>query len=247
MKMRAIAAAMVMSAVASPTWALDDLSLDKLTAKGQATFEALTEDLAAALSYKAIVPAEPLGMPGFDVGLELSLTKLQNTDKWGEAIGDTSLSILPLPKLHAHVGLPFGVDFGAVYASVPSTNIKYYGGELRYSFVSGNTLIPAVAVRGAMTKLTGVDHFDLSTKSLELTVSKGFLMLTPYAGIGNVWATGSSDVKKSSGATAFSDADLSLFKAFLGLNINMGLVNFAFEADKTGDAPTYSAKFGLRF
>ncbi len=245
MKMRAIAAAMVMSAVASPTWALGDLSLNDLP-KVQATFDALSEDLAAALSYKAIVPAEPLGLPGFDVGIEASFTKLQNTDKWGDAMGDKSLSILPVPKLHGHVGLPFGVDFGAVLASIPSTNIKFFGGELRYSFVSGNTLIPAVAVRGAMTKLTGVDHFDLSTKSLEVTVSKGFLMLTPYAGIGNVWATGSSDLKVGN-ANAFSDADLSLFKVFLGLNINMGLVNFAFEADKTGDAPTYSGKLGLRF
>lgn len=247
MKMRMIAAAMVMGAAASPTWALDDLSLDKIKSLGQPTFKALSEDLAAALSYKAITPAEPLGMPGFDIGLEVTATSPQNVDKWGSAIGDTDLSLLPLPKLHAHVGLPFGIDVGAVYSMMPGINIKYLGGELRYSFVSGNTLIPAIAVRGAFTTLSGVDALDLSTKSLELTVSKGFLMFTPYAGLGNVWATSSSDVKLVGTTNAFSDEDLSLFKMFVGLNINMGLVNVAFEADKTGDAPSYSGKLGFRF
>jgi len=246
MKMRMVAAAMVMGVASSPTWAVSDLSLDSIKTLGQPTFKALSEDLAAALSYKGVIPAEPLGLPGFDVGVETTFTAPQSVDKWGSAIGNKDLSLLPLPKLHAHIGLPFDIDVGGVYAMVPGSNIKYFGGELRYSFVSGNLALPAVAVRGAFTKLSGVDHFDMSTKSVELTVSKGFLMFTPYAGIGEVWANSSSDLKVGA-VNAFSDVDLSLFKMFLGLNINMGLINFAIEGDKTGDAPSYSAKLGLRF
>jgi len=241
-----VAAAMVMGVASSPTWAVGDLSLDSIKTLGQPTFKALSEDLAAALSYKGIVPAEPLGLPGFDVGVEATFTQPQSVDKWGNAIGSTDLSVIPLPKLHAHIGLPFDIDIGGVYAMVPGSNIKYFGGELRYSFVSGNLALPAVAVRGAFTTLSGVDHFDMSTKSVELTVSKGFLMFTPYAGLGEVWASSSSDLKVGAN-NAFADEDLSLFKMFAGLNINMGLINFAVEADKTGEAPSYSAKLGLRF
>ncbi|MDH5301298.1 MAG: hypothetical protein OEW58_08055 [Gammaproteobacteria bacterium] len=224
------------------------IDLNSLTG-GQAAFKALSEDLTSALSYKAITPAEPLGILGFDVGAELTLTKPANDDKWASAIGESSVSMLPMPKLHAHLGLPFGIDVGAVYSNLSVADISYFGGELRYSFVGGNTLLPAVSVRGTMTKMSGADHLDLDTKGLELSISKGFLMITPYAGIGQVWATSKpgATFKALPAPATLSDVDVSQSKWFVGANINMGLMNFAFETDKTGDASSYSAKVGLRF
>jgi len=218
-------------------------AIDLNNIPGQPEFKALSEDLTSALSYKAITPAEPLGILGFDVGAELTVTQPANDDQWAAAIGESSVSVLPMPKVHAHLGLPFGIDVGAVYSSLSAADISYMGGELRYSFVSGNTLIPAVSVRGTMTKMSGADHLSLDTKGLELSISKGFLMVTPYAGIGQVWGTSTP----GAAFTALSEEDVSQSKWFVGANINMGLMNFAFETDKTGDASSYSAKFGLRF
>lgn len=225
------------------SWAVGDLSLGAITAQGQATFKALSEDLGAALSYKAITPAEPLGTVGFDIGLEATFTELNSIDKWGGAIGATDLSYLPLPKLHLHKGLPFSLDVGAVYSSVPGSNVSYWGGELRYSFVSGNLALPAIAVRGSYTSLVGVDDISLSTKGLELTVSKGFLMFTPYAGLGQVWI----DSEPGAAFSPLTSESISATKMFLGLNLNMGLMNLAFEGDKTGESASYSAKLGFRF
>ena len=240
---KSLIAGLALSAVASSSWALGNIDAAKLAT--QPIVDSFTEDMGAALSYKAISPAEPLGLIGFDVGLEVTGTKLASIDTWGTAIGSTDLAYLPLPKLHVHKGLPMGIDLGVVYSKVPSTDISYAGGEIRYSFISGNVAIPAIAVRGTYTTLLGVDEVDLTTKGVELTVSKGFLMLTPYAGIGNIWTSSSIDTGVT-GVGSLS-SDVSMTKWFVGLNLNLGLMNFVYETDKTGDSQSHSIKVGFRF
>lgn len=216
-------------------------------------FEAATKDLGAMFSYKAIAPAEPLGggiIPvGFDVGVEVTASQLANKDVWGEGVLPSSLDLdyVPLPKVHVHVGIPFGIDFGAVYSALPGGDIGFAGGEVRYSFVSGNVAIPAVAVRGAYTTVLGVDQLELTTKSIEIAISKGFLMVTPYLGAGVVFVDSSLTASDPNISIRPADQSLQLSKFFGGLNLNLGLMNFAFEADKTGDAMAYSLKFGFRF
>ncbi len=249
---KSVVAGAVLACSASSVYAIGNFDPKVFTKAMQPEFNAMTEDFGAALSYKAITPAEPLGLIGFDFGLELTATKLSSIDKWGNAIGNKDLSYLPLPKLHVHKGLPFGIDLGAVYSQVPSTDIQYWGGEIRYSFVSGNLAIPAVAVRGSYTQLVGIDELDLTTKGLELTVSKGFLLLTPYAGIGQIWSNASLDYTYTESTTSQDvnvklDGDAAMFKWFVGLNINLGLMNIVFEADQTGESMSYSGKLGFRF
>ena len=235
---KSLVAGSVLSMVATSSWALG--SFDASTLIGS-KYDSFVKDAGSAFSYKAVSPAEPLGLLGFDIGVELTGTSLEGIDEWGEAI-DSDIALLPFPKIHAHKGLPFGIDLGLVYSSLPAVDISYIGGELRYSFVSGNVALPAVAVRGTYTQLLGIDELELSTKGVELTVSKGFLMLTPYAGIGNVWTDSTLTL-----AGTDTTADASQFKYFIGLNFNMGLMNFVAEMDQTGDAMSYTGKVGFRF
>jgi len=70
---------------------------------------------------------------------------------------------------------------------------------------------PAIGVRGSLTKLSGVDQLSLDTRGLDLSISKGFALLTPYAGIGRVWSTAipkasRSCVARSSRSTRASSA-----------------------------------------
>jgi len=206
----------------------------------QNTFNNLVKDLGSALSYKAIAPAEPLGLLGIDLGLEFSSTKL-NSDAVKIAAGGDGATTLLVPKVHVHKGLPFALDVGAFVSAVPSSNIKVTGMELRYSFIEGSTVMPALALRGTYTKLSGVDHFDLKTNGLELTISKGFAMLTPYAGVGKVKVVGNSDY------SSLDEESVTLNKTYIGLNINLGLLNIVGETENTGDDNTTSLKFGFRF
>ncbi|UUZ47864.1 hypothetical protein LP420_33010 [Massilia sp. B-10] len=153
----------------------------------QAEFANLSKDFTAAASYKGVSPAEPLGLTGFDIGVELTSTKMKHGDVWEKAGADSST--LYMPKVHVHKGLPFNIDIGASLSMVPGSDIKIGGAEIKYALIEGGTATPAVSVRGAVTRLFGVDQIDADTRSLELTVSKGFLNMTPYGGVGKVWGT----------------------------------------------------------
>jgi hypothetical protein len=182
-----------------------------------------------------------LGITGFDLGLEVSSTKVQNSPQWTKVTG-SSVSNLIVPKLHIYKGLPLNFDIGAFYSIVPGTNIKLYGGELRYAILEGGVASPAVGIRGALTKLSGVSQLAFSTKSLDVSISKGFAIFTPYAGIGYVWVDSNPDA-----VTTLKEEPFRQNKVFVGGNFNFGVTNLALEYDKTGSAPTYSVKLGFRF
>jgi hypothetical protein len=229
-----LALACVLGCFTASAWAGNTIDPTKFNV--QSEFKTFSEDLGAALSYKAVTPPAPLGVTGFDLGLEVTSTKMRNLN-----IATGGSNTLPVPKLHVYKGLPMGFDIGAVYSAVPSSNVKYYGGEVRYAIMKGGMALPAVGVRGAITKLTGVNQLSLDTKSLDVSVSKGFLMFTPYAGVGSIWTTSNPSV------AGLTKESITQTKIFGGVNANMGLVNFALEADKTGSANSVSAKVGFRF
>lgn len=216
--------------------------INNLGALSQTQFRAVSEDLGAALSYKPLVPAEPLGITGFDIGIAVTGTKLQSRAALELASSGSVPATLPVPTLRVHKGLPFNIDLGVAYAAVPSSNIRLIGGELRWAVLAGSVATPAVALRLSATSLSGVDQLKLNTAGLDVSISKGFAMLTPYAGVGTVRVK--SEAKGVAGLTSESFGQ---GKVFAGLNLNMGLVNLAFEGDKTGDATSYGMKFGLRF
>lgn len=222
------------------TNAADDI--DQINQLIQTDFRRLSEDLGAALSYKAVIPATPLGLTGFDLGVEVTATQLENRDAWDRASSGTAPDTLYVPRLHLHKGLPLGFDIGAFYTSVPGSNIELWGAELRYAIIQGGALTPALGLRGTYSKLSGVDQLDFHTKGLELVVSKGFAIFTPYAGVGRVWT-----VSEPVGVTNVSKEEFTQGKYFVGGNVNLGLINLALEADKTGDATSYNAKLGFRF
>lgn len=229
---------------ALPTLAHAGGDIDRLQNLAQSEFRLFSEDLGSALSYKALAPAEPLGITGFDVGLEVTATNMEHANLFNKASSDSGFSTLPVAKLHVHKGLPFNVDVGAFLSGAPDSNIRLMGAEIRYAFIEGGITMPAVAVRGTYTLLTGVDQLDLDTKGIELTISKGFAILTPYAGIGRVWTTSTPNLPAP---FTLQEESFSQDKVYVGANLNVALMNLAVEADKTGDATSYGLKLGLRW
>ncbi|MFA6121014.1 MAG: hypothetical protein WCT35_08985 [Sideroxydans sp.] len=223
-------------------------TINSLQSLGQADFRSLSEDLGSALSHKSISPAESLGVTGFDVGVDITqttLAKTKDSNIWTAIGTGNKPSNLYVPKLHIAKGLPMGLDIGGFVSTIPTTGITLMGAEVKYDILSGNVALPAVAVRGAFTKLSGVNQLSFDTKSLDVSVSKGFAMFTPYAGIGQVWVNSKANV------TGVGNVNLSESftqqKVFIGGNLNMGFTNIALEMDKTGAASSTSLKLGFRF
>ena len=230
--------------LASATVASAASDIDQLQNAIQSEFRLLSEDLGAALSYKLLSPAEPLGITGFDIGVSASATSLENVTVLDRVTSSTSSipSTIVVPRVQVVKGLPFGIDIGASYAAVPGSNIKLIGAELKYAMLSGSVATPALAIRGSFTKLSGVDQLDFDTKGIDISISKGFTLLTPYVGVGAVWVTSTPN-----NVLTLAEEKFRQNKFFGGINVNFGLFNMAFEGDKTGDAASYGAKFGLRF
>lgn len=246
MKKTAAALPVALLAAAAPatTWAYDLTSLDALT---QSEFRLLSEDLGAALSYKPIIPSEALGLTGFDLGVAASGTQLKNAVLLSKAANGASVrTTMPLVSARAHKGLPANIDIGVSYTAVPSTDIRAYGGELRWAVLPGSTVMPAVAIRGSGTKLTGVDQLGFTTYGLDVSVSKGFAIFTPYGGVGTVWVKSSPKGTAAAAPANLRDEKFNQTKLYAGVNINLG-VNLAFEYDNTGSISTFSAKVGFRF
>ncbi len=228
--------------IAQPAMAASITTLGQL---GQGEFRTLSEDLGAALSYKPVTPAAPLGTTGFDMGIEVTQTDTSKSSQlWSKATnGGSSISKLYVPKLHVAKGLPFGIDVAAFYSKVPSTNISLWGGELRYAILQGGITQPAIGVRASYTKLSGVDQLSFNTTGLDISISKGFAMFTPYAGIGQVWVSSTANVAP----LTLSAEKFTQGKFFVGGNLNLGLTNLAAEWDKTGGIQSLSLKLGFRF
>jgi hypothetical protein len=223
------------AAISLPVCASD---FERVQTLSQAEFASLARDFTAVASYRSLAPAEPLGAIGFDIGAAVSATRLDNAAVWEKA-GFEHTSVY-MPTLRLQKGLPGNVDIGATFTAVPDSDIKLVGAEIKYAFVAGNVGLPALAVRAAATKLSGVDEFDLATRSVELTVSKGFLLVTPYAGVGKVWGT----LTPGAGHLVREKPEGS--KVFAGFNLNLGIADLAAEVDRIKSNQTVSVKLGFR-
>jgi hypothetical protein len=228
-------------------WAFASLSaqaqsFDVNQLSGASAFEALVQDTGAMASYRGQVPAEPLGVTGFDMGLSITQARLNNSAAYRNATTGLS-STAYWASLHAHKGLPGGWDIGAFISRGMDTQgepdgIDQRGVALKWALIEGNTALPAVALRASATELTGIGQYSLKTQGLDLSISKGLALFTPYAGVGVVQAKGRS--------AALSDS-ATLNKTFVGIGTNLLLININMEYDKTGDVPSYSLQAGWRF
>lgn len=213
--------------------------IDLQTGMLQSQFKDMSKELGLLISYAPLSPAEPLGILGFDAGVEITAAKIDSSN-WDKAISNPPDYIM-LPKLHIQKGLPLGIDVGLEYATVPNSNISLYGAELKWAVLRGTMVSPAVAIRGSYTALTGVNELEASTKGLDVSISKGILFITPYAGVGQVWI----DTKEKAGL-GLDDVSTIATKIFLGAKVKLLLVNLVFQADFS-DINMYSARVNVGF
>lgn len=218
----------------------------------QGAFKALSREAGAGITFRNVAPAEPLGITGFDLGVEVSAVQIQdNSGYWNEAFQGDAPSFLLLPKLRARKGLPFGIDVGAMYAYVPDSNIKLFGAEVSKAILEGSVATPALGIRGTYSKLVGVGDLELQTAGIDASISKGFLFLTPYAGAGAVWidskATGRLQELAVAAGSPLQEEKFWQPRYFAGVKISpLPLFSITAEAEYQ-ERPIYSLKAALGF
>lgn len=231
---------LVALALVAGAWPAHAADFPTIGSLAQGEFANLARDLGAVISYKGVTPATSLGAVGFDVGVEVTDTRIENSAAFQRA-GAGAQSHLVVPKLHVHKGLFGGLDIGAFVAGAPEVGATIFGAELRYAIVEDGLATPALALRASGSKAGGLGDLSIATAALDVMASKKFTALTPYIGVGTV------RVQASARGTGLQEERFNRSRVFGGLNVNLIGVNVAFEAEKMGANTSLSAKVGLRF
>lgn len=242
-----IAAALTLAV--SPVLAADiSFTTASVSGFGQKEFKNLSKEAGAALGYRNMAPAAPLGVTGFDIGVEVSAININKSSKdWSSAFNNDAPSYLVIPKIRARKGLPLGIDVGAMYSYVPDSNIKLYGAELSKAILDGGMATPAVGVRATYTKLAGVNDLSLQTYGVDASVSKGFLFITPYAGAGMMWVNSNARGNLHTLVPSLTSETISVPRVFGGLKLSpLPLLGITAEAEYAA-RPIYSLKAAVSF
>lgn len=216
----------------------DDINING--ALGQQNFDDLSQDLGAVTSYKQLEGSASEGITGFDVSFNAGATQVDHQAAWAAATGSSTTTV-PFADVRVSKGLPLGFDIGGEYSFVPGSNVKLYGFEGRYAILDGGLIEPSVSLRAAYTKLSGVDNLSFDTKTLDVSVSKGFGPVTPYAGVGEVWTNSTPDASTGLVGKSFSNTEV-----FAGVTFNLG-VHLALEYNRIAGNTTYGIKLGFGF
>jgi len=224
------------------SWASDIEFTDAIT---QEDFKDFVKELGVATWFNPVTPAAPLGILGFDVAIDTVVTDIsEDKDFWRKMVADNDpFSYFVIPRVHLQKGLPFGLDVGAMYAVVPSSNVKLWGLEARYALLEGTMITPALTLRASYSALDGVDDIDLNTFSLDALVSKGIFMVTPYAGASAIGIRGSENSDK----VVLNTVTETDFKTFVGVQFSPFPLVIVNGEISFGEVPQYALKIGVKF
>lgn len=231
-------ALIMMTAAESMAW---DINFQTGTAQDE--FKNVSKELGSAIAYRNLAPAEPLGVTGFDVALQISGVSIKDDSGYWKKATDNAPSYLGYPTLRVRKGLPLGIDVGAMYSYVIDSDIRLYGVEVSKAILEGGVTSPALGVRATWTKLTGVNDLDLQTAGIDASISKGFLMLTPYAGGGMVWI----DSKPTGRISTLHSESMWQPRGFVGVKVSpFPIFGITGEVEYAA-RPIYSLKVALSF
>lgn len=214
----------------------------------QDAFKSFCREAGSAVSYKNVAPAAPLGITGFDIAAEATVVDIRkDAAYWQAATGSNAPSVYVIPKVRARKGLPFGIDVGVMYSKLPDSNIQLYGAELSKALLEGGAVSPALGVRATYTRLAGVGDLDLQTVGLDASLSKGFLIFTPYLGGGAVWIDGKAKGNLQALAPTLKEEKFWQERVFGGVKIApLPFFNVTAEVEYSGVA-TYSLRAAIGF
>ena len=171
-----------------------------------AEFADLTDALADAVAFPNAGPAEPVGVVGLEiVGMGGGPSVDSDSSWWRHSIqGGTTADVMQSKRLLARKGLPRGFDLGVQGGEVAGE--RFYGGELRVALLKGGTITPALGVRVSYSRFQGAP-VDLEVGEAQLAISKGFLMVTPYAAAGYRLARSSATIESPTPVRLEADRD----------------------------------------
>ena len=228
-------------------------------ADAQSLFNGLSGSLANMVTYRSVKSPRPSGgLIGVDANLDITMIDLEPVNdvlndiaaKSGMAVSSIEGSI-PLPKLHAHLAIPFGL--GASLYSLPEVEgMSASGYELSYAIIDGDIGFIASATYTLSaaynsSTMTVNDVMEVAATGVEIRAAMGFdlplLEANVYAGVGSVDYE-STNLMSTVTLSGYSTSES---KTTIGAEVKLGVFNLGMESDTIGSISTQSYKLGVGF
>ena len=192
-----------------------DLDLTRLgsDAQGNITkddneFRSLSSELGTVVALQPMDSADSLGLSGFAVSADITINTISHEQRyWTAPTGGSADAAVPTIQLIGRKGLWPGLEIGGGATHVFDSSMWAMGGYGKIALHEGfhHLPIPAIAVRGAFSRLLGAKDFNLTTASVGASISHVFglgktFSLTPYVGYEALFVISRSQVLDSTPA-----------------------------------------------
>lgn len=143
----------------------------------------LSNALGDSISFPLLGSASAGGLTGFEVLAAVGGPRVDSGDHWWQAGVDGSApgDVLPGYRIVARKGLPARFDVGVQGGRVLGE--RFWSAEVRWALLAGGVVEPGACVRVVYSRLEGAP-LDLEVKEVQVALSKGLAVVTPFAAIG---------------------------------------------------------------
>lgn len=236
MGLRKFSLAIGVAMLSGTTSANDFSDVKQLT---QDAFLRLAKDLASVTALRALSPGVTLNLLGFDIGVEVGVTKVDDAAAWRKAGGGATDVVTP--RLTVHKGLAAGFDIGASIGTAGGSGLSTIGAIMRYQLIEPATITPGVTLRLTGNREYGNSALSVRSLGADVVVAKPLVVITPYVGVGAV------RTETSASGSSLASASVNRSRLFVGLDTQLAFATFSAEAEKSGGATSVASKIGFRF
>lgn len=225
--------------------------LGAVQADAQASFNALSDDLAAATWMNPSNSAESHSAGIIPVGIQAAVEvtglSIDTTDPHWAAMG-VDVDTLPVPRLRISAGIPFGLDVGFMYLSSSELEIDMTGVEVRMAF--GNYIpVPMLEanVRYHQSSLTAGSDMEVENTGYAVMVGANLPIFKPYIEVGSVTSTSTPLGQLISGPIVLTEYETTETTMAIGAKIELALFIINLEKSTVGDKDLMTVKLGFEF
>ena len=195
-------------------------------------FRSFASELGVVFAPRNLAPADTLGFSGFQFSTEFSFTGINSDQPYWCATeesqncnaGFTKSGVIPTFGIFARKGMWFPLpsfEVGAGAVHILNSRLWSAQAYAKFALQEGyhDWPLPSLAVRGAVSRLLGVDQLDLTDASLDISVSKRFAVqgtfsVAPYLGYAFLWIIPRSQVVDFTPQTAVTPTNGDIFNNF---------------------------------
>jgi hypothetical protein len=165
--------------------------------------------------------AEPLGWVGFEVWADASLASgFEDIERPATPLdSEIPTDGLLIGRVGVRKGLPGKFNIGVSYGEVFDAGFDLGQVDLSWAWLKGSAVTPAVALRGSLARSLGGSDYDFEQYAVDISISKGFPLLTPYAGVALVRSESRLEGGLPGGLAFVEESTDTVF--FAGVRINL--------------------------